>query len=143
MGSTRAVLSRTGTAAHDAYTLACPGAAAWVLFANSTLANGLYLELFRAKEMPRLMGGLEAILSSSSFLELSGFGVADVAVGGLLLYLPFMFPSLSLSQWPAVCEYMSRLEQRPAYRATLGARISGALDGSAPRPPPTRGGVSV
>ncbi len=145
-------------------------AAAWVLFANSTMGNGIFLEHFRAKEMPGIMGarplmtdvsashrdhvssaavlspkmpcadGLERVLSAQRYLEPDGFSVADVAVGGLLLYVPLMFPQLSLEAWPAVTGYCARLSARRAYVATLGARIAGARDGSAPPPPPTRGG---
>ena len=115
-------------------------AASWVLFANSTLANGLYLEAFRPTEMPRLLGGLQELLANQPFLEGEELSVADVAVGGLLLYLPFMFPSLDLTPWPAVVAFMARLSARPAYQRTLGARISGAASGAAPPAPHTRGG---
>ncbi len=76
------------------------------------------------------------------YLEADGFGVADVAVGGLLLYVPWMFPHLLpvLARWPTVCAYMERLKARPACAATLMARLAGARDGTAPPPPPTRGG---
>ncbi len=88
----------------------------------------------------RATAGLERILASQPYLERSGFTVADVAVGGLLLYVPMFFPSLSLAPWPAVQRYCARLQARPACAATLARRIAGASDGSAPPPPPTRGG---
>lgn len=118
-------------------------ASSWVLFANSTFANGLYLETFRATEMPRLLGALQELLSRQQFLESECFGVADVAVGGLLLYFPFMFPAVDLSPFPLVLDYMARLSARLAYQRTLGARIKGAASGAAPPAPPTRGGVAV
>ena len=143
-------------------------AAAWVLFANSTMGNAIYLEHMRDAEMPAVMGaphigpysrlldslvadslvmllqidGLERVLSRQPYLEPEGFTVSDVAVGGLLLYVPMMFPQLIpvLLRWPAVSAYVERLRARPACAATLAARIAGARDGSAPPPPPTRGG---
>jgi glutathione S-transferase len=114
-------------------------AASWVLFANSTMGNGLYLEHLRPKELPVIMAGLTSTFADGQhFLEPQGFTVADVAVGGLLLYLPFMFPELDLTPFPAVLAYMNRLAQRPAFQATLGARLA-----SGPAAPPTRGGTPV
>jgi len=118
-------------------------ASAWVLFANSTLGNGLYLQHMQEREAPGLLGGLEALLARQPFLEKDGFSVADVAVGGLLLYLPMMVPHLSLDPFPAVRAYCARLAKRKAYSSTLGARLAGAADGSAPPAPPTRGGLPV
>ena len=110
-------------------------AASWVLFANSTMGNGLYLEHLRPRELPVIMAGLTSTFADGRhYLEPQGFTVADVAVGGLLLYLPFMFPDLELP-FPAVTEYMGRLAQRPAYKATLGARLA-----AGPAAPATRGG---
>ena len=82
------------------------------------------------------------MLSRHPFLEPEGFTVADVAVGGLLMYVPFLFPQLIpvMLRWPHVSAYVERLRARPACAATLAARIAGARDGSAPPPPPTRGG---
>jgi glutathione S-transferase len=74
-------------------------------------------------------------------LERDGFSVADVAVGGLLLYVPFFFPTLSLDAWPAVQRYCARLAGRRACALTLAARIAGAQHGTAPPAPPTRGGT--
>jgi glutathione S-transferase len=80
------------------------------------------------------------VLRAQPYLERDGFSVADVAVGGLLLYLPLFYPSLSLAQWPLVEGYTARLARRRAYALTLGARIGGAAVGTAPPAPPTRGG---
>lgn len=114
-------------------------AASWVMFANSTMGNGLYLEHLRPKELPAIMAGLTSTFADGrQYLEPQGFTVGDVAVGGLLLYLPMMFPDLDLTTFPAVTAYMDRLAQRPAYKATLGARLA-----SGPAAPPTRGGVPV
>lgn len=120
--------------------------ATWILFANSTMGNGLFLEHMREREMPTIMAGLEATLADGRpFLEPHGFSVADVAVGGLLLYVPFMFPHLvdKLNSHKLVAEYLSRLAERPSYKRTLGARIAGAADGIAPAAPPTRGGLPM
>jgi hypothetical protein len=42
------------------------------------------------------------------------FSVSDIAVGAYLLYLPIFFPSMDLSKYPAMWEYMTRLVARPA-----------------------------
>jgi len=61
----------------------------------------------------------------------------------LLLYLPFMFPEHdSLAGHSNVQSYCARLSARRAYQLTLGARIRGAANGTAPPAPSTRGGVT-
>lgn len=93
----------------------------WILFANSTLANGLFLETVREKEMPRLLTGLEQQLTQSPFLLGSEFGVVDVAVGSILAYVPIML-KLNFDDYPAVAAYVKRLVERPAFQATIGRR---------------------
>jgi len=100
------------------------------------------MALFRFPPICHRIDGLERVLSRQPYLEPEGFTVADVAVGGLLMYVPMMFPQLIpvMLRWPSVAAYVERLRARPACAATLAARIAGARDGSAPPPPPTRGG---
>lgn len=62
----------------------------WVLFANSTLATGVFIEASRDKELPILMGGLEQIFAHQEYILGSEFSVADVALGSMLNYIPMM-----------------------------------------------------
>ncbi|QFZ91049.2 glutathione S-transferase family protein [Synechococcus elongatus] len=97
-------------------------AAQWVLFANATLGPGLFVEANRAKEAPRLLGSLNTLLSQRDYLVGDRLGVADIAVGSYLAYVPMFFPDFDLSPYPAVQSYISRLTQRPAYQNTIGRR---------------------
>jgi glutathione S-transferase len=93
----------------------------WVLFANSTLATGVFVEASRAKEMPILMGGLEQIFANQDYILGSAFSVADVALGAMLNYIPMML-KLDLSAYPQVVEYMQRVAARPAFQQTIANR---------------------
>ncbi|MBF2098126.1 MAG: glutathione S-transferase family protein, partial [Gloeomargaritaceae cyanobacterium C42_A2020_066] len=92
----------------------------WVLFANSTLAQGIFIEANREREMPRLLGPLNTLFVHQPFLMGTEFGVADVAVGSLLTYIPVML-NLDLSAYPAVMDYMQRLSSRPAFQRGMGS----------------------
>ncbi len=87
----------------------------WVLFANSTLSDGLFAPQFQAKETPLLLGKLNEILSQQQFLVDATFSVADVAVGSLLGYVPMMIKDFDLSPYPNVMNYMERLKGRPGF----------------------------
>jgi glutathione S-transferase len=93
----------------------------WVLFANSTLATGIFVEPNRAKEMPILMGGLEQIFTSQDYIMGNIFTAADVAVGSMLNYIPMML-KLDLSEYPKVMEYMQRVSSREAFQKTIAHR---------------------
>ena len=93
----------------------------WILFANSTLANGLFVEAMREKEMPRLLTVLEQRLSQAPFLLGTDFSVVDVAVGSILAYVPIML-KLNFDDYPTVADYVKRLLERPAFQASIGRR---------------------
>ncbi|MEB3174393.1 MAG: glutathione S-transferase family protein [Cyanobacteriota bacterium] len=93
----------------------------WVLFGNSTLANGLFIEQFREREMPRLLGVLNAVLEKQDYLLGDAFTVADVAVGSILAYVPIML-KLNFDDYPQVAAYVQRLTSRPAFQKTIGYR---------------------
>ena len=95
----------------------------WVLFGNSTLANGLFLEQHREKEMPRLLGGLNTLLSSQDYLLGDRFSVADVAVGSILAYVPIML-KLGFEDYPAISAYVQRLMAREGFQNSIGKRPS-------------------
>jgi glutathione S-transferase len=87
----------------------------WVLFANSTLSDGIFAPQFQAKETPLLLGKLNEIFSQQQFLVNGTFSAADVAVGSLLGYAPMMIEDFDLSPYPNVMAYMQRLQERPGY----------------------------
>jgi glutathione S-transferase len=97
--------------------------AQWVLFANSTLATGLFVESVREKETPKLLTPLNQIFTCQPFVMGEEFTVADVAVGSILAYVPMML-KLDLSEYPAVLDYIKRISQRPAFEKKIGKRSS-------------------
>lgn len=103
-------------------------AAQWVLFANSTLANSVFVEQFREKAFPETFSSLDALLAGREFLEGGKFSVSDVAVGAYLLYIPAFLPQLDLTPYPNVLAYMERLKARPACAATVAARAGAKKD---------------
>lgn len=93
----------------------------WILFANSTLATGLFIEANREKEMSKLLPPLENILRHNSYLLGSKFTVADVAVGSMLAYTQILL-KLDLSNYPAISSYIQKISERPAFTETIGKR---------------------
>jgi glutathione S-transferase len=93
--------------------------AQWVLFANSSLATGIFVETNREREMPRLMTPLNEILEQQPFILGNEFTVADVAVGSVLGYIPMML-KLDLSAYPSVLNYIKQMTQRPAFQKSIG-----------------------
>ncbi len=106
----------------------------WTLFGNSTLATGIFVEVNREREMPRLLTTLDKIFSRQPprllttldkifsrqpFLLGNEFTVADVAVGSILSYIPIML-KLDLSPYPAVLNYIKQLSERPAFQKSIG-----------------------
>lgn len=94
----------------------------WILFANSTLATGLFVESSRDREMPKLLGPLNDLLGQHPFILGDVFSVVDVAVGSILAYVPMMLPNVDLSPYPQVMGYIQRLSQRPAFQTAMGQR---------------------
>ena len=93
----------------------------WVLFGNSTLATGIFVEANREREMPRLLTPLNEIFERQSFLLGEEFTVADVAVGSILAYIPIML-KLDLSDYPGVLNYIKRMSERPAFQKSIGGQ---------------------
>lgn len=93
----------------------------WVLFANSTLATGLFVEANREKEVPKLLTALSGILERTPYILGEKFTVADVAVGSILAYVPMMLP-IDLSPYPVILDYIKRMNQRAAFQKTIGKR---------------------
>ncbi|GAX40825.1 glutathione S-transferase domain-containing protein [Tolypothrix sp. NIES-4075] len=101
--------------------------AQWVLFANSSLSTGIFVETNREREMPRLMTPLNQILEQQPFILGNEFTVADVAVGSVLGYIPMML-KLDLSAYPAVLNYIKQIAQRPAFQKSIGSGSVGAWE---------------
>ena len=96
-------------------------ASQWVLFANSTLGNGLFVAETREKEAPRLLNGLQKILENQHYITGENFTVSDVAVATILGYAIMML-QMSYADYPAIDAYIKRISDRPAYKkAILGA----------------------
>jgi glutathione S-transferase len=93
----------------------------WVLFANSSLGTGIFIEANREREMPRLLAPLNELFAKQPFLLGNDFTVADVAVGSILCYIPMML-KVDLSPYPAVLNYMQTISERPAFQKTIGGR---------------------
>lgn len=93
----------------------------WVLFGNSTLATGLFIEATREKEMPKLLTPLDRILENQPYLMGEELTPADIAVGSILAYVPIML-KVDLSAYPAVVNYIKRINERPAFQKTIGKR---------------------
>ncbi|BAU63810.1 glutathione S-transferase domain-containing protein [Stanieria sp. NIES-3757] len=93
----------------------------WVIFANATLGVGLFVEVNREREMPRLLTPLNQILTNQSYLLGEELTVADIAVGSILAYVPIML-KVDLSDYPAVLSYIKRISERPAFQNTIGKR---------------------
>jgi len=91
----------------------------WVLFGNSTLTAGLFVEANREKELPRLLTTLNTILEQQPFLVGNQFTVADVAVGSIISYIPIIL-KLDLDAYPAVLNYLNQISQRPAFQKSIG-----------------------
>lgn len=95
--------------------------AQWVLFANATLGPGIFVETSREKEMPRLFAMLNQQFEQHPYLLGDQFGVADVAVGSYLSYIPMML-QIGFDDYPAIADYVKRMAERPAFQKTIGGR---------------------
>ncbi|MGF1459609.1 MAG: glutathione S-transferase family protein [Leptolyngbyaceae cyanobacterium] len=92
----------------------------WVLFANSTLSEGLFNESLREKQTPRLLQPLDDLLKTQPYLMADTFTVADVAVVSLLGFAVQMI-QLDMSAYPAVQAYLQRCSQRSAFQKAMSS----------------------
>jgi glutathione S-transferase len=93
----------------------------WIIFANSTLGTGIFIEANREREMARLLNPLNDIFSKQNYLLGEEFTIADIAVGSILFYIPIML-KIEFTDYPAIAEYITRISQRPAFQKTIGGR---------------------
>lgn len=94
-------------------------ASQWVLFANSTLAQGLTPNENRNAMMARYLQPLNALLEKTPYVLGPEFTVADVALGSILAYIPMMFQDVDLSAYPHIQAYLQRLGDRPAFQKAI------------------------
>jgi glutathione S-transferase len=87
----------------------------WVIFANSTLSDGIFAPQFQAKETPHLLGKLDEILNNQPYVMGETFSAGDVAIGSMLGYVPMILKDFDFTPYPNVMSYMQRLQERPAY----------------------------
>jgi glutathione S-transferase len=92
--------------------------AQWSLFANSTLAQGLFTEANRERELPILMTPLNELFAKQPYLLGDEFSVGDVVVGSMLNYAPLLL-KIDLSTYPAVVNYTKVISKRPAFKAGM------------------------
>jgi glutathione S-transferase len=95
--------------------------AQWVLFANSTLSTGLFVETVRDAETPRLLSGLEGRLAMREWLVGDRLTAADIAVGSILAYATLMLKQ-EYTDYPAIAAYLKRLGDRPPFQRTIMGR---------------------
>jgi glutathione S-transferase len=95
--------------------------AQWVLFANSTLSTGLFVETVRDTETPRLLSGLESQLATREWLVGDRLTAADIAVGSILGYATLMLKQ-DYADYPAIAAYLKRLGDRPPFQRTIMGR---------------------
>ncbi len=91
----------------------------WILFGNSTLGDGLFSPQNNTKETPRLLGKLDSIFASQSYLTGDRLTAADIAVGAVLNYVIMMIKDFDYSPYPNVSAYIQRLRDRPAFQASM------------------------
>lgn len=105
--------------------------AQWVLFANATLALGIFLDDRRETELPKLLPPIDRILQGQPFLcgghraesRCDTLTVADIAVASYLNYGRQLM-SLDFSAYPAIMGYLERIGKREAFgKAFLGRQI--------------------
>lgn len=89
----------------------------WVIFANSTLSDGLFAPHLKEKDTPWLLGQLNQILGDREYLT-GQFGPGDVAVGSLLSYVILMFKEFDFGPYPQVGAYLARLRAREGFGRT-------------------------
>ncbi|NJK72609.1 MAG: glutathione S-transferase family protein [Synechococcaceae cyanobacterium SM2_3_60] len=102
--------------------------AQWVIYANATLAVGLFVEANRQRDSARLLRCLDGVLGDGlrpaggrrEFLVNDCFSVADVAVGAILIYALKMLTGMCFHGYPSIEAYVSRLSNRPAFERSIG-----------------------
>ncbi len=92
----------------------------WVLFGNSTLTSGIFVDANRETEMPRLLASLNEVLTDKSYIMGDEFSVADAAIAAYLAFIPMALSDFDLSPYPAVQAYFKRIGDRPAFQKCIG-----------------------
>jgi glutathione S-transferase len=93
----------------------------WICFSSATLAPGIFSRSTREQETPKLMTPLNQLLEKQPFMMGDEFSVVDVAVGGIVVYIPSMF-KMDFHEYPGVLDYIKRLSERPAFQKAVKLR---------------------
>lgn len=93
----------------------------WIVFANATLAPGIFMESSRETEKSKLFPPLNDYLSKQNYLVDDKFTAADVAVGAYLVYMQMML-QLDFSDYSGMTNYVKKLSEREGFKASLGSR---------------------
>ncbi len=93
----------------------------WIVFANATLAPGIFMESSRETEKSKLFPPLNDHLSKHNYLVDDKFTAADVAVGAYLVYMQMML-QLDFSDYSYLTNYVKKLSEREGFKASLGSR---------------------
>jgi len=91
----------------------------WVVWANSALDKSLFTPDID-RRAPPLLAVLDKELEGKEWLE-GDFGVADVAVGSYLLFIPMFHPQFQMRDFPNVLSFMKRCCERPSYSQAFEA----------------------
>jgi glutathione S-transferase len=91
----------------------------WVLFANTTLSDGLFNPKVQAKETPHLLGKLDSIVMGKNYLIGSQLSAADVMVAAFLSYAFLMVKDFDLSTYPNLTAYLQQMRDRPAFKMSM------------------------
>lgn len=95
----------------------------WILFANSTLTQAIFIEAMRDKQFAPIFETLDKILGQHDFIDGPEFSVADISIAQTIAYIPMFLPQLDLSPYPNVNAYVKRCRDRPAAQATVAAPV--------------------
>ena len=102
----------------------------WVVWANSELDNicfGRGMSGTQLDKPNKVLDKFDLLLRQSDWLVDNTFGVADVAVGSYLNYVPVFFGSINMAQRPGIAKYMLRCAKRPNFEKAFGSDHTSAV----------------
>ena len=91
----------------------------WIIFANTTLSDGLFNPKMQAKETPHLLGKLDTIVKGKPYLLSNQISAADVMLASFLSYAFLMVPNFDISAYPNLSDYLQQMRDRPAFKSSM------------------------
>ncbi len=91
----------------------------WVIFANTTLSDGLFNPKMQAKETPLLLSKLDGIVTGKHYLIGNHLSAADVMLASFISYAFLMIPDFDISAYPNLTNYLQQMRDRPAFKSTM------------------------